>query len=278
MQDFTVELPDGSCLAATISGTGPAILLPVRSSAQDPATAESLRAWGGDPDLGPALIQGLADRFRVVAVDYEAHRLTCPAPALTPESVVADLLQVADAAEVDRFAWYGYSWLALTGLQLALRSDRVSALAMGGFPPADGPYRPMLDVTRAAHLKALEPAAPSPEALEPGDWDAAGISVDSAVTGQFVSLYEALQDFDDVTRSASLTIPRLAFAGSADTITYGPGWGDTVVDIAGPLLRRRDELNEQGWEVQILPGLDHLAAMHAVKVLPILRDWLERVG
>jgi pimeloyl-ACP methyl ester carboxylesterase len=64
---------------------------------------------------------------------------------LTPESVASDLLAIADASGADRFAYYGYSWLALAGLQLALRTDRLWALAMGGYPPLDGPYRAMPD-------------------------------------------------------------------------------------------------------------------------------------
>src|SRR5439155_24481789 len=119
-----------------------------------------MRAWGADPDIGPTLIGGLSPAFRVVAADYEAHRLANPAPStLTPDNVAADLLAIADAAGAERFAWYGYSWLALVGLQLALRTDRLRALVMGGFPPIDGPYAPMLAVTRAAHAMATAAAA-----------------------------------------------------------------------------------------------------------------------
>lgn len=276
MDEVTVDLPDGSAVRATTSGSGPGVLLPVRSDPHDPATAASMRQWGADPDLGPALIDGLADRFRVVAVDYEGHRMSSPAASVTPRSLVDDLLAVADATGLDSFAYFGYSWLALTGLQLAVHTDRLGALAMGGFPPVDGPYGPMSAVTRAAHQKALQPPTAPTGPVEPGDWDAAGLSVGSAVTGQFVALYDALQDFDDAAAADGLTIPRLAFAGSEDTITYGPGWGDTVVDIGGPLQRHRDRLIDRGWQIEILPGLDHMSAVHADRVLPILRPWLER--
>jgi pimeloyl-ACP methyl ester carboxylesterase len=79
--------------------------------------------------------------FRVVAFDYEGHVLEVPKPStLTPDNLARDFLVVADAAGAERFAWYGYSWLAVGGLQLALRSDRVAALVMGGWPPIGGPY------------------------------------------------------------------------------------------------------------------------------------------
>ena len=53
----------------------------------------------------------------MVAFDYEGHVLQVPKPdTLTPANLAADLLAVADAAGADRFAYYGYSWLALAGL------------------------------------------------------------------------------------------------------------------------------------------------------------------
>src|SRR5690606_881929 len=116
-----------------------------------------MRAWGADPNLGHTLATGLADAgLRVLAADYEGHLAAHPKPTtLTAGAVAADLLAVADAAGVERFAYYGYSWLALAGLQLALRTDRLSALAMGGYPPLAGPYDAMLAVTRAAHDLAV---------------------------------------------------------------------------------------------------------------------------
>ena len=271
----TATLHDGSTVPISTTGSGPALLLPVRTEPHEDADAETMRAWGADPDLGASLVDALSAHFRVIAADYEGHRLSHPAAdGLTPEAIAADLLAIADAAAVSRFAYYGYSWLALAGMQLALRTDRVSALAMGGFPPIDGPYRAMLAVTRAADEKARRPPAPPTGPVTPGDWDAAGITVGSAVTGQFVTLYEALQGFDDRAVQQELDMPRLAFAGGADSIVYGPEWGDTTVDIAGPLRRHRDELAEWGWTVTVLPDLDHMGAMHSAQVLPILLGWL----
>lgn len=275
MTDLTATLHDETTLAVTAHGTGPALLLPVRALPHDQATADTMRQWGADPDLGATLVLGLSERFRVIAADYEGHRMEHPAPGtLTPETLAADLLAVADAAEADRFAYYGYSWLALAGLQLAVRTDRLWALAMGGFPPVNGPYRAMLDVTRAAHERALAPQEPVREPVAPGDWDAAGVTVGADATAQFVTLYEALERFDDAPAQHGLTIPRLAFAGSEDDITYGPGWGDVVVRIAEPLERHRDALVAAGWSVALLDGLDHMSAMHGSTVLPLLRDWL----
>lgn len=34
---------------------------------------------------------------------------------------------------IKKFSYYGYSWLALVGLQLAIRTNRLESLIMGGF-------------------------------------------------------------------------------------------------------------------------------------------------
>ena len=139
-----------------VHGEGPTVLLPVNPRPVEGPQAEELRRWGADPALGRSLIEGLGDAFQVVAFDYEGHVLQVPKPdSLTPANLAGDLLAVADAAGADRFAYYGYSWLALAGLQLAIRSDRVAALVMGGYPPLDGPYTEMLQVTAATHELAV---------------------------------------------------------------------------------------------------------------------------
>src|SRR5215472_3469583 len=107
-------LHDGSTIAIEVHGAGPALLLPVNPQPVTGPQAEVMRQWGADPALGASLIAGLRDVFRVVAFDYEGHLLRTPLPdSLTPANAVSDLLAIAAAAGADRFAYYGYSWLAL---------------------------------------------------------------------------------------------------------------------------------------------------------------------
>ena len=275
-----VALHDGSTIAVEVQGRGPTVVLPVNPQPVEGPQAEELRRWGGDPALGRTLIDGLSDAFQVVAFDYEGHLLQVPKPdTLTPANIVGDLLAVADAAGADRFAYYGYSWLAVAGLQLAVRTDRLTALVMGGFPPLEGPYAQMLQVTIATHQLAISApsTASSPPPAEPSDepdWSQVEMTLSETQTRQFVTLYQALQDFDDQAAQAQLRCPRLCFAGSADQITYDERWGGVLVDMAGPVISRRAELEALGWEVRVLEGLDHLQAMQAAQVLPILRPWL----
>src|SRR5207247_1480562 len=135
-------LHDGSTIEIEIHGAGPTLLLPVNPQPVTGPLAEQMRQYGTDPALGQSLIKGLSDAFRVVAFDYEGQCLRRPKPdTLTPANTANDLLAVADAAGADRFAYYGYSWLAMIGLQLAIRTDRLWALIRGAFHHSTGHTR-----------------------------------------------------------------------------------------------------------------------------------------
>jgi pimeloyl-ACP methyl ester carboxylesterase len=281
---LTARLHDGATIDVEVAGAGPALLIPVNPVPVEGQRAAELRQWGVDPALGRTLMDGLSDLARVVAFDYEGHVQAMPKPGtLTPDNLVADFHAVADAAGADRFAYYGYSWLGLAGIQLAVRSPRLAGLAIGGFPPIDGPYREMLEVTRAAHRMATEPAA-APASSEPAaewngnpddyDWDSAPFTLTADQTRQFVTLYEALDGFDDRAAQARITCPRLCFAGSRDDIDYGERWGNVRVEIGSRVVANRAELERLGWTVQVLDGMDHTQAMQPTAVLPVLRPWL----
>ncbi len=132
-------------------------------------------------------------------------------------------------------------------------------------------------MTRAAHALAVAardapPADPGP-AAEPGDRDSVQTTQTPEQTRQYVTLYESLAGFDD-RASLDLDVPRLVVVGADDDITYGPAWGDVEVVIAGAVARRRAELAAAGWDVAVLGGKDHLSAMQAGAVLPVLEPWL----
>ncbi len=268
------KLHDGSAIEIEITGEGPALLLPVNPRPIEGPQAEEMRKYGADPALGQTLIHGLSDIFRVVAFDYEGQCLRLPKPeTLTPGNILSDLLSVADAANADRFVYYGYSWLAMIGLQLAINTDRLSALIMGGFPPLSGPYAEMLRVTTAGYELASSTSRTTETTQDPDEsqWSRTALSPDQH--RQFVTLYQALQGFDDQAVQAQITCPRLCFAGSADEIHYGKRWGDVFISLAAPLIRERARLEALGWEVRVLNGLNHIQAMQAAQVLPILRSW-----
>jgi pimeloyl-ACP methyl ester carboxylesterase len=281
------KLHDGSTITVAVEGQGPTILMPVKPVAVEGPQADEMRKWGADPNLGRSLIDGLSDAFRVVAFDYEGHVLETPkADTLTPDNVAADLLAVADAAGADRFAWYGFSWHAVNGLQLAVRTDRLTALIMGGYPPLDGPNAEMLATTTATHEMATgersakpeavpeQAASPWGEAADDYDWSTSEMTLSEPQTRQFVTYYRALRDFDDRAAQAKVTCPKLCFAGSADEIDYDERWGGVKLSIGGRVAARKAELESLGWEVRVLDGLDHMTTNQSAVILPIIRPWL----
>lgn len=278
MKTVKAKLHDGSSIEIEISGSGPAILLPVNPVALEGKEAEEKQKWGVDPALGRNFINGLNDKFTVIAFDYEGHRMSHPAPdTLTPDNVSHDILSVADTAGAEQFAYYGYSWLALCALQLGIRTDRLWALIMGAYPPIDGPYKEMWTVTKATYKMALHPQAPTPkkQTTDAYDWDSADLTISADQTKQFFTLYNALQDFDDRAVQSNLKCPRLCFVGSKDVQDYSEKWGGVTVDMATPLVAKADELKKYGWDVQVLERLDHITAMQPANALPVIRPWLE---
>src|SRR5262245_40793632 len=88
---------------------------------------------------GPALIvfdrqpagyyDQLIDRYRVIVIaDVATDNSPANIASFTADRLCADILAVADAAGVDRFAWFGFSFGAVAGRQLASRTNRLSAL------------------------------------------------------------------------------------------------------------------------------------------------------
>lgn len=281
----TITLDDGSALEVRLEGNskGRLIMLPGTKESVTGTEAETLRLWGVDPELGRKLVDGLADEFGVIYFDYEGHLFQHPRPdSLTPEAIARDFLQIADEMGVNTFCYYGYSWLALAGLQLAIRTDRLEALLMGGFPPYDGPYAEMRTVTAKTHEQAVQNiekprSAPKDQSsVDEVDWDHIEVTIDPDRTKQFLTLYNHLTDFEDTAIQGKLCFPKLAFAGEKDTIVYGENFGGVTVDISGRLSKHEDTLRQLGWDVQIVQGehMDHTRAMQPEVVLPLIKPWL----
>lgn len=280
-----IQLIDETELKVGLVGNpdSPTIMLPGAKKSVYGQEADNLRLWGVDPELGKHFIEGLVDKFQVLYFDYEGHRLQHPSPEnLTPENLVKDFLTIADEMNVKTFSYFGYSWLALVGLQLAIRTARLESLIMGGFPPLDGPYKEMMVVTNKTYEQALynqnssvikDDAHINPEKV---DWENIEVQIDTNQTKQFVTMYKNLMEFDDRDIQPKLVIPRLAFAGEKDTIVYGENFGSVTVDIIGVLQKNKQELEHLGWDIDILKGndMDHTKAMQPVTVLPLIKQWL----
>lgn len=233
-------------------GSGPAVML-FNANPRPPEHPARERLL----TFAEGMVAGLADRFQVVLPAYPE---TPKDGTLTPDAVTADLLAIADAAGADHFAFWGHSWGGVIGLQLAAASDRVTALAVSGFPPIDGPYAAMLDSVRALSGHG-------------GDLGL-DISRDAAAEfRQFVTYYEGLTGFDDRAAHEQMTMPKLYFVGRDDTLSLGhhviARFGDTV-------LEQQDELEGLGWQVVVVPDRDHVTLIDPEAVLPVLAPFLDQ--
>ena len=248
----TATAHDGSDTYFETHGQGPALMMYV--SPRPPKGPLGKLSRG----LASTFTDELSDRFRLIFVDY-------PRPAkpdtLTPSNVTRDLLAVADAAGAERFGWWGYSWGGVIGLQLAASSDRVNLLVCGGFPPLGGPYKEMLEVSRyvagkTASLPIVKVGLPAK--VRDG-------------ARQFETYYEGLQDFDDRAVQSRFAFPRLCYVGGADRTKLGKTEFCSIGDI---VRDRRAELEDLGWQVEIVPELGHTQAMGPEVFVDIVKPWL----
>lgn len=225
-----------------------------------PLMASHAEVFGDGGALRDDYLAHLADRYRVCLVDYPGigRSADMPPDSLTAERVCADLLSVADAAGFGRFAWFGYSWSGAVGLQLASRTDRLTALAIGGWPPLDAPYEAIHAAVRARI----------------GNVPASAMTVlrTSHQYRQWSTFYASLDDWDEHAAVAAITCPALVvFGADGDLVEDGH-----PVPIASTIRRTRPRLEALGWEVVELPDQGHPVVMHADLVAPPLRAFLDR--
>jgi pimeloyl-ACP methyl ester carboxylesterase len=226
-----------------VHGSGPVLFLGF------PITLSSL----GDPSLRVQYVRRLSDRYRVVVMNYPptGNEATAIANRFTPDYVCADILAVADAVGADGFAWYGYSWGGLVGLQLAARTKRLTALICGGFPPVGAPYADLLSASKAAAERTV-----------------------GAVDQLMVTFFRSLEHWRDRDVLATLTCPRMTFAASEDVVVSR---GASPIRIGPLLAEHRGELEQMGWTVRLLDGHRHDVFAQPDVVVPLVRSFLDPI-
>ena len=206
-------------------------------------------------------LQRFTDRYRVLVADYPSLGRSAGMPPLefTAERACADMLSVADAAGFDRFAWFGYSLGAAIGLQLATRTDRLTALVAAGWAPLGGLYAAM---GRAAMVNIDNPPDYALRVLR-----------NPAQYRQWSTFWNSLADWPEAAAVPRIRCPRLALAGSA-AVADG---GGMIIPYGQVLAERRSELEALGWEVTLLEGRSHEDCVDPAVVLPQVRRFLDRV-
>jgi hypothetical protein len=197
-------------------------------------------------------IDSLGGDYRLIFSPYPGESMADPKLyTLTAAAVVQDYLQIADAANAAEFAYIGYSWGATIGLQLAMRTDRLKALIVGGFPMINGPYEEIRQKIRT-----------SIGASDQAGW---------GFSRQVLTYYESLTGFDDRKIQERLTIPRVNYVGSKDKLVFS---GSAPIN---EIFRNNEELLRQfGWSTFTLVDQDHSTATKAEAAIPFIRPWLEK--
>lgn len=203
----TVTVADGTKIAYEVSGTGPALLL-LHGGGQ------SRRSWA---ERG--YVDRLAKKFTVIRMDLrgsgDSGRPDTPA-AYALDTVLADILAVADVAGAKRFHLWGFGHGASIGRYLAARSDRVISAVLVGMdmgPTLSGPVKEAIVAMRAKWQPLLE-------AQKAGTFDAKKLSIgdrdawDHGVALTAIAL-GALVDYPPV-QPADIKAPTLWLIGAAD--------------------------------------------------------------
>jgi pimeloyl-ACP methyl ester carboxylesterase len=203
----TITAADGTKIAYEVSGTGPALLL-LHGGGQN------RKSWA---ERG--YVDRLAKKFTVIRLDLrgsgDSGRPDTPA-AYELDTVLADILAVADAANAKRFHLWGFGHGASIGRYLAARSDRVISAVLVGMdmgPTLSGPVKDALTAMRAKWqpmLEAQKAGTLDIKKLSPGDRDAweHGVALSAIALG-------ALLDYPPV-QPADIKAPTLWLVGAAD--------------------------------------------------------------
>lgn len=227
---------DGTQIYYEVHGTGPRFLL------------FGYNLQPNSPDIS-AFVDGLGHDYRLIVAEYPGEPKMY---TLTPATVTRDYMEIAKAAGAEEFAFYGYSWGAVCGLQLALRTDRVKALIAGGFPMIGGPYLELRDSLQKALVAKLSP------------------SMNREVARQYLTYYEGLQSFDDQSVQKRLGIPRLNFVGTNDDFTFM----DVQMEFYKRFLEHKDAIKAAGWDLVFVQGQDHSTTVSPKTSIQLIRRWL----
>jgi hypothetical protein len=143
---------------------------------------------------------------------------------------------------------------------LAARTDRLTALVLGGWPPLGAPYEGILQATR---LKQADPEPSSLKVLRSKDQ-----------YRQWETYYASMRGWPEAESVARISCPKMVyFGGDGDLVEAG-----IPIRIASIIREQRALLERQGWTVQEMPGQGHGVCMAPDLVVPPVRAFLDSLS
>lgn len=244
-----VTAEDGVRLAFDISGDGPALIL-----LHGAGEGHTRRIWH---KLG--YVDRLKEQFTVITMDARGHGESDQpenSEAYSIDRMCQDILDVADAAGVDKFIIWGFSYGGNIGRFLAARSERVRKFVMIGIPmglAASGEFRQFINNFKAKWdpiLQAQQAGSLDLDSLDQEDRE----DLEEVKMAVFVAWITAMLSWGSID-PADLLCPTLWMSG-----TENPG---TMASMREHQAKLEDSLVE----TKTFEGLNHQQELSEIDVV-----------
>lgn len=194
---------------------------------------------GADHGMWAPQMADLLQHFQVLRLDTRGHGASdSPKGEYSMETLARDVLGVADALKIEKFAFCGLSLGGAIGQWLAIHAgNRLSALALANTSPQFGPrsnWETRIKMVSEGGMKAIVEMAMqrffSPETVASGNPYAE--SVKSLLLGTdptgYIGCCAAIRDVDNRESLAKIRVPTLVIVGDRDVSTPWEGHGELL--------------------------------------------------
>lgn len=195
-----------------------------------------LSSIGTDMDLWDPLLPRLRERFALLRLDTRGHGASTAQPGdLSLARLADDVLAVADAAGIARFALAGVSLGGMIGMELALRApERIEKLGLvctSATMDAQS-WNDRVAKVRAEGMAAIADLAMGrflSDAAEPALVDTVRRQLVTTDPEGYAGCGAAIRDMELVERIARISCPALIVTGARDTSTPFAGHGEHLI-------------------------------------------------
>lgn len=194
---------------------------------------------GADHGMWASQVANLLPHFQLLRYDTRGHGASdSPKGEYSIESLARDVLGLADALGIQRFAFCGLSLGGAIGQWLGIHSaDRLTGLILANTSPQFGPrsnWETRIKMVSEGGMKAIVDMALqrffSPETLAQGEVCAS--TVRSVLSGTdpagYIGCCAALRDVDNRESLRQIRVPTLVIAGDRDVSTPWDGHGEIL--------------------------------------------------
>jgi pimeloyl-ACP methyl ester carboxylesterase len=234
-----------------------------------------IHGWGVDLEWNwaePGIIKGLADHYRVIAIDNRGHgRSDKPHdPHQYGMNMVSDVIRLLDHLKIRKAHIVGYSMGGMIAeVLLAEYPERVRTATIGGFGWEDDQALRKRRLLTAESLEQGKGIGPAVEALTPR-------SEQAAVAEQMEAINKRFLDRNDPSALAAIARGNAALQASETKLRANKLPALAVVGELDPLRPSVDKLAGMmgNLKVVVVPGANHMFAVRRPEFLEALQTFL----